>query len=125
MKNNINHMKTNYLLCFDDSMEFKNALNFACNQAKKISGTVTLLHVLEKANFRHWKGVESIMRKEAKEKAKLLLKQISKKIKIDFNIKPELIYREGDKVEQIMDVIARDSNINSLVLGSVILKSST
>ena len=65
--------KENFLVCVDDSEEFLAALRFACVNAKKNKMGIILLYVMESENFRHWKGVETIMRKEQEEKAKEII----------------------------------------------------
>ena len=49
------------------------ALDYACKNANKHKISLILLYIIEVANFRHWKGVESIMLEEQKTKAKELL----------------------------------------------------
>ena len=63
----------NLLICVDDSSEFSAAMNYACIYAQKNKSGLILLYVIEEENFRHWKGVESIMREEQKDQAKEIL----------------------------------------------------
>ena len=62
-----------FLVCVDESDEFKSALEYACENAQKQKINLILLYIIETANFRHWKGVETIMQEEQKTKAKELL----------------------------------------------------
>ena len=117
-----NNNAANFLVCVDDSSDFKVALNFACNQAKNSSGTLTLLYVIELADFRHWKNVESIMNEESKVNAEELLEQLRDNIKKQYGLDSFLLVREGEKVEEIIKVINSDSSlkIDNLVLGVAI-----
>ena len=44
--------KRNLLVCVDDSDEFMEAINFACNNAEKDKMGLILLHVIEEENAR-------------------------------------------------------------------------
>ena len=60
--------KEYFLVCVDESKEFYAALDYACKNAYKQKLNLILLYVIEVANFRHWKGVETIMLEEQKTK---------------------------------------------------------
>ena len=42
-------------------MNFTQLLDYACVNAQKQKINLILLYIIEVANFRHWKGVETIM----------------------------------------------------------------
>ncbi len=108
-----------YLVCVDDSLDCKVALDFAVSQVKKLLGSLTLIYVIELPEFRHWTAVEKIMLEEANKNAKKILKIISEDIQNKYSITPMLIVKNGDKLEEILKVINKKSKnkIDNLVLG--------
>ena len=72
-KNIIRKNKENLLVLVDDSAEFLDAMRYACDLATADSLGILLLYILQEEKFRHWKGVESIMREEQKNEGKEVL----------------------------------------------------
>ena len=66
---------------------------------------IILLYIIEVANFRHWKGVETIMLEEQKVKAKVLLEDHQINIKKNYKLKIKTIIKRGDKVETILKLL--------------------
>ena len=62
------------------SDEFLEAMKYACELAKTESLGIILLYIIQDENFRHWKGVENIMRKEQEDQAKEVLNKYIKYI---------------------------------------------
>src|ERR1700743_1767528 len=58
-----------FLVVVDKTPECQVALRFAARRAQHTGGRVTLLCVAEPGDFQQWKGVEEIMREEAREEA--------------------------------------------------------
>jgi nucleotide-binding universal stress UspA family protein len=58
-----------FLVVVDETPECQVALRFAARRARHTGGRVTLLCVAGASDFRQWKGVEEIMREEAREDA--------------------------------------------------------
>ena len=52
------------LIYVDESDEFIQAMKYACNIAKSENLGIILLYVIQEEKFRHWQGVENIMREE-------------------------------------------------------------
>ena len=110
--------KEYYLVCVDESNEFYSALEYACNNALKENTGIILLFIIEVANFRHWKGVETIMLEEQKTKAKFLLEEYQVKIKKDYKLKVKTLIKRGDKVESILKLLNNKRHkIKNLILG--------
>ena len=107
-----------YLVCVDESNEFYSALDYACNNAFKKNIGMILLYIIEVANFRHWKGVETIMLEEQKTKAKVLLEDHQMKIKKNYKLNVKTIIKMGDKVETILKLLNNKRyKIKNLILG--------
>ena len=108
----------NLLICVDESDEFSAAMNYACKMAKKDKCGLILLYVIEEENFRHWKGVENIMRKEQVEQAKEVLGKHILYIEKNFLLKVKSLIKKGDKLETILSVLKNKKlNIKNLILG--------
>ena len=107
-----------FLVCVDESEEFKSALEYACDIADKQKVNLILLYIIEIAKFRHWKGVETIMLEEQKSKAKELLDLHLSEIKNNYKLKVKTMVKRGDKVETILKVLSNKRyKIKNLILG--------
>lgn len=112
------HNKIKFLVVIDDTPECRVALKWAASRTISIGGLLTILHVIDNADFQHWLGVEAIMRDEAYASAENLMSSILQDVVSAAELMPELIVKQGDKREEIMDLIKNDSAISILVLGS-------
>ena len=107
-----------FLVCVDESNEFYAALEYACENAQKQKINLILLYIIEIANFRHWKGVETIMQEEQKSKAKELLNIHLAEIKKNYKLKIKTMVKRGDRVETILKVLKNKRyKIKNLILG--------
>ncbi len=107
-----------FLVCVDDTPECRVALRFACRRAKKTGGGVTLLRVIEPADFQHWVAVEDLMREEARDAAEALLQELAAGVNEWADLMPELVVREGPKRDAVLTLIEEDPAIRILVLGA-------
>lgn len=107
------------LVIVDDSAEWDRAVHYASRWAVRAGGGVVMLRVIEiEDRNQQWLGVADIMRAEAEEAANLALDRASGRANGIAAITPERAIREGDSAEQILDVIAGDSDIAMLVLAA-------
>lgn len=112
------NFQENFLVCVDDSSEFLAALKYACKNAKKNKMGIILLYVIELENFRHWKGVETIMRKEQEQKAKEIIAKYVALINDSYNLKAKSILKKGEIIDKLMEVLKNKRyKISNLVLG--------
>ena len=112
------NLNGNLLVYVDESEEFIEALNFACEIADKDKMGIILLYVIEKESFRHWKGVENIMKQEQKDKAKEILNKYISIIKNNYKAKVKSHIKSGEKLDTILQVIDNKRfNIKHFVLG--------
>jgi nucleotide-binding universal stress UspA family protein len=106
------------LVVIDDTPECERALNYASRRAERTTGTLTLLYVINPAEFQHWIGVETIMRTEAEHEARRVLGEFAEKVREDVDVEPELVIREGSRAEEVRALIDEDKDIAILVLAA-------
>jgi nucleotide-binding universal stress UspA family protein len=111
-----------FLVVVDESPEVEIALAYAARRARRTTGALALIYIIEPGDFQHWLGVEEAYREEAIGKAKAVFRLQARKLKNwgYEELQPEEIIREGQKADQIMKVIDEDSDIGILVLGASI-----
>jgi Universal stress protein UspA and related nucleotide-binding proteins len=107
-----------FLVVLDDSRECLNAIRFAALRASHTGGGVIILSVIPPEEFQHWIGVADLMREEARERIEAHYEVFAKWMRDKHAIQPELVIREGKPVDEILGLIAEDSQIGVLVLGA-------
>lgn len=107
-----------FLVVVDHTPECRVALRFAARRAKATNGGVSLLFVMEPAEFQHWMFVGDLMQHEAREEAERLLQSAAAEVNQLTGILPELAVREGRRSEQLVAMIDEDPSIRVLVLGA-------
>ena len=107
-----------FLVVMDDSPEFVNALGFAAIRASKTGGQVEILGIIAPEEFQHWLGVAEQMKFEAKERIKDHFKIFSEIIQKEEGITPELVIREGDRVNEVLAQVQDDPEVGIIVLGA-------
>jgi nucleotide-binding universal stress UspA family protein len=108
-----------FLVVIDDTPECSRALLYAARRAEHTSGGLVLLFVITPADFKHWKGVENIMRAEAMEEAETTLARFADLARtFSPGIEPEQVIREGNRAEEIGKLIEEDEDIAILVLAA-------
>ena len=107
-----------FLCVVDESEELSQALRFSCERAKRVGGRVSLLYVIEPAEFQHWASVGDLMREERRQDAEELLSIISAIVQKRTGKVPTVYIREGTLHEQLMELIEEELDISLLVLGA-------
>jgi nucleotide-binding universal stress UspA family protein len=111
--------KPKCLVVVDDSAEWDRAVYYASRWAIRAGGGVVMLRIIETEDQnQQWLGVADIMRAEAQEDADVALDRASGRANGIAAITPERVIREGDPMEQILDVIDQDADIALLVLAA-------
>jgi nucleotide-binding universal stress UspA family protein len=111
--------KPKCLVIVDDTAEWDRAVYYAGRWAARVGGGVVMLHIIETEDQnQQWLGVADIMRAEAQENANLALDRAAGRASGIAAITPERVIREGDAVEQILEVIDEDADIAMLVLAA-------
>src|SRR5271168_1475357 len=93
-----------FLVVVDKTAEAPVALRFATRRAQHTGGRVTLLCVAEPGEFQQWRGVEEIMREEARQEAEGIIYAAAKTVNELSGIMPELIIAEGRATECLLEL---------------------
>ena len=110
--------RENVLVCVDESKEFVSALKYSCQAAMIGNLGLIMLYVIEDENFRHWKGVESIMEVEQNDMAKEILKKYKSLIKKEYSIKTKTLIKKGNKLDVLIEIAnSKKYKIKNLILG--------
>jgi nucleotide-binding universal stress UspA family protein len=111
--------KPKYLVIVDDTAEGDRAVYYASRWAMRAGGGVVMLRIIETEDQnQQWLGVADIMRAEALEDADVALDHAAGRVNGIAALTPERVIREGDPIEQILDVIDKDADIAMLVLAA-------
>ena len=107
------------LVIVDDSAEWDRAVYYASRWALRVGGGVVMLRIVETEDQnQQWLGVADIMRAEAHEDANAALDRAAGRANGIAAITPERVIREGEVIEQLLDVIDQDADIAMLVLAA-------
>lgn len=110
-----------FLVVLDESPEAELALAFAARRAnREPAGGLAFLYIIEPADFQHWLGVADAYREESLAKAKAVFRLYNRKLKLwgYEHLHVEEVIREGNKPEEIINIIQDDPDICILVLGA-------
>jgi nucleotide-binding universal stress UspA family protein len=118
MSNPAAQPRRKFLVVVDETPECKVALRFAARRAEHTGGIVTLVHVVTPPDPQAWVAVERAMREEALRAAEAILHQAARDVHAWTGLTAELAIREGDKKQQVMDLLKEDPDISILVLAS-------
>ena len=107
-----------FLVIIDDTPECSRALLYAARRAEHSGGALVLLYVIAPGDFQHWLGVENIMRAEAMEQAEATLGRFADQARSYGTVEPQLVIREGNRSDEIHNLIDQDEDIAILVLAA-------
>jgi nucleotide-binding universal stress UspA family protein len=107
-----------FLVVVDETAECDRAIVYAAKRAERTGGVATLLYVIAPGDFQHWIGVEDIMRAEAREEADACLARAADRVRAVARTTPELVVREGNRSDEILQLIEEDADIAILVLAA-------
>lgn len=109
-----------FLLIVDDSAEVESALYFAASRIEHSGGLIVMVYVIEPQGFQHWMGVRQVQIDEESNRARALFRLFRRKLNLAGfeNVGTEEVIREGNKAEQITQLIEDDDDIALLVLGA-------
>jgi nucleotide-binding universal stress UspA family protein len=112
-----------FMVVIDDSPECDRALYFASRRALRVGATVLMLRVIEtRDRNQHWLGVADIMRAEAHEEANAVLDRHAARSSRIAGVMPQRVIREGDKAQEVLNLIEDDEDIAALVLAAATSK---
>jgi len=107
-----------FLVVLDDSRECLNAMRFAAMRAANTKAGVEILAVIPPDEFNHWIGVSDLMREESRERINAHFEVFAKWMRDKQEVDPELVIREGEPVNEIIQQVMDDPDIGVLVLGA-------
>ncbi len=107
-----------FLVVVDESPEMDVALRFACRRARHTGGRVALLYVTEPSEFQNWLTVGELMRDEARHQGEQVLQRLAGKVNEWVGRMPVLYLREGNRRDELFELIASEPEISILVLGA-------
>ena len=111
--------RAKYLVVIDDSEECDRAIYYSSRRAARTSAAVPMLRVIDtKDRHQQWLGVADIMRAEAHEEARAALERAAGRANGVAGITAELVIREGDLAQEILNLIEEDEDITLLVLAA-------
>ena len=96
-----------FLVVLDDTRECLNAMRYAAMRAAHTGGGVTILSVIPPEEYQHWIGVAEIMRQEARDRIEAHFEVFAKWMRDRQGVDPELVIREGEPANEILDVIRK------------------
>jgi nucleotide-binding universal stress UspA family protein len=112
-----------FMVVIDDTPECDRALYFASRRALRIGATVLMLRVIETHDRnQQWLGVADIMRAEAYEEANAVLDRFAARSSSITGVMPQRVIREGEKSQEVLNLIEDDEDIAILVLAAAIGK---
>jgi nucleotide-binding universal stress UspA family protein len=107
-----------FLVVVDNTQEMEVALRFASRRARNTGGRVALLYVIEPNDFQHFMAVGDLMREEARNEAEQVLQKMAAQVSEMSGSFPILHVREGNRRDELLDLIEEDPQISILVLGA-------
>ena len=107
-----------FLVVVDETEEMRNALRYACRRAQKTMGRVALLYVVEPLEFQHWLGVGRVMEEEARAEAEQRLQALATEVYAQTGAVSVIHLREGNRAEQLVQLLQEDPSISLIVLGT-------
>lgn len=107
-----------FMAVIDNTPECARAVHYAGRRAKNTNGALVLVYVIPEGDFQQWRGVEEIMRAEAREEAEAIVSEAAARVRESIGVEAEIVIREGSDAEQINAVIEEDRDIAILVLAA-------
>ena len=107
-----------FMAVIDNTPECARAVHYAGRRAKNTNGALVLVYVIPEGDFQQWRGVEEIMRAEAREEAEAIVSEAAARVRESIGVEAEIVIREGSAAEQINAVIEEDRDIAILVLAA-------
>lgn len=108
-----------FLVVIDDTDECDKAVVYGAKRAERTGGTLTMLIVVQSAEFQHWLGVADIMREEAEEEARRVCARHEDRARsVAPSVELETVVRNGKRADEILGLIEEDPDVGILVLAA-------
>lgn len=106
------------LVVMDETPECERAVFYGAARARATGSSLTMVYVIEPADFQHWLGVEEVMRSEARERGEQVFAKYAEIARSRTGIEPELVIREGQPMQEIRALIEEDQDIVIIILAA-------
>src|SRR5216683_1354814 len=111
--------KAKFLVVIDDTPECDRAVYYASRRAARVGVSVVMLRIIETHDHgQQWLGVADIMRAEAHEEANAVLDRHAARSAAITGVMPQRVIREGEKTQEVLNLIEDDEDIAILVLAA-------
>ena len=107
-----------FLVVIDGTPESAKAVHFAARRAARTGASLAMLAVVVPPDNFEWIGIGEALRAEAQEKATELLEVAAKQARTAAGVEPECILRDGNRADQLVQLIEEDEDISFLVLAA-------
>ena len=107
-----------FLVVVDESPEMRIAIRYACRRAFRSNGRVAMVHVMEPSGFGDWMGVNQLMKEEARQQAEATMQKMATEVNKLSGKMPMLYFREGDRRDELLQLIQEEPGISILVLAA-------
>lgn len=107
-----------FLVVVDETPELRVALRYACRRAKRTGGRVAMLYVLDPPEPQQWASIGDLMREEARQQAEQTVAGLVDQVATLTGSPPILHFREGQRRDELLKLIAEDPSISVLVLAA-------
>lgn len=107
-----------YLLVVDSTDEFSVAVDYACDFAKRNDARIALLNVMQLEHVDHWQNIENKLKSEMRAEAENMIWAASKQVHARTGQFPMVCIEEGVRSDIIIDIIAQNPNICTLILAA-------
>lgn len=108
-----------FLVVVDETAELDAAIRYACTRARSTGGKVALLYVYDvDPDFMHYKFVQELADKEAREAADGVLRVYAQRVLKETGREPDLYIRKGNRREQLFRLVKERPELSMLILSS-------
>ena len=108
-----------FLVVVDDSKELPEAIDYACERARKTGGRVALLYVYDiDTDFHHWKYVTQMADAEARQEAANTLKLHALRVEQETGRTPDTYIRRGSRRAELFKLVKEHPEISILILSA-------
>lgn len=108
-----------YMLCVEHEGANRNAIAYACEQARQNGGRIGLFSTLDLDEFQNWATVEDTMKQELREQREKDLWSVAGLIREQFEFIPEFYIGEGAPLSALSKIIETDQNVKLVIVSLV------
>ncbi len=107
-----------FLVCVDDTEHARVALKLACTKAKRLGGSISILHITDTSDMQNFLLAPSKIRNEKEGEGNAVLQKIAKEAFEYSGIHVTSILKSGVVGEKIVEAVEEDIDCSMLVVGA-------